>query len=270
VARLSARERAALPDKAFAYLDSTGARRLPIHDEAHVRNALSRFDRVQFESDDAKDRARQRLLNAAKRFGIMPIGFVSSQLRSARTGAPLPTGLVTFLLTDIEGSTKLLRQLDADYALVLRDLRRLISDAVRSEGGHRVDAYGDGHFSVFANAGAALQTAIAVQRAVAVRSWPGGVTVRVRAGLHTGRPTLSDGAYVGLSVHTVARICSVAHGGQVVVSGQTSTAIEVMPDGVEFLDLGSYRLAGLGRDEQLFQVVAPGLGTDFPPLRILP
>lgn len=270
MARLSARERAALPDKAFAYLESTGARRLPIHDEAHVRNALSRFDRVQFESDDAKDRARQRLLNAAKRFGIMPIGFVSSQLRSARPGAELPTGLVTFLLTDIEGSTALLRELDAEYAVVLRDMRRLIGDAVRSHGGHRVDAYGDGHFSVFADAGAALQAAVAVQLAVAAAPWPRGVPVRVRAGLHTGRPTLSDGGYVGLSVHTVARICSVAHGGQVVVSGQTSTAVEVMPDGVGFLDLGSHRLAGLGREEQLFQVVAPGLGTEFPALRILP
>lgn len=86
MARLNARERANLPDRAFAYIDAHGNRRLPIHDEAHVRNALGRFERVRFEDDAARERARRRLLNAAKRHGIVPVGFITGQLRSERTG----------------------------------------------------------------------------------------------------------------------------------------------------------------------------------------
>jgi hypothetical protein len=105
---LRAKDRAALPDSAFAYIDSSGKRRLPINDAAHVRNALARFGQVAFEDEAAGDRARIRLLRAAKKHGIMPIGFISSQLEPQRK---LPTGLVTFLLTDIEGSTDLLARL---------------------------------------------------------------------------------------------------------------------------------------------------------------
>ena len=105
MARLTDRERAKLPDRAFAYVDSSGKRRLPIHDEAHVRNALARFSQVRFETDKDRDAARHRLLEAAKKHGIMPVGFVTSQLRAQRSGPRLPTGAVTFLLTDIEGST---------------------------------------------------------------------------------------------------------------------------------------------------------------------
>src|ERR671910_2397976 len=108
MATLSAKERAQLPDSAFAYIDSSGKRRLPIHDPAHVRNALARFGQVAFEDEAARDRARSRLLRAAKKHGIMPIGFISSQLRPERK---LPTGSVTFLLADMEGSTQLLARL---------------------------------------------------------------------------------------------------------------------------------------------------------------
>src|SRR5919108_368533 len=107
--RLGAKERAQLPDSAFAYIDSQGRRRLPIHDASHVRNALARFGQVQFEDEEARDRARSRLLRAAKKHGIMPIGFINAQLRPDRR---LPTGQVTFLLTDIEASTQLLARLD--------------------------------------------------------------------------------------------------------------------------------------------------------------
>jgi class 3 adenylate cyclase len=269
VARLSARERALLPDRAFAYVDSNGHRRLPIHDEAHVRNALARFDRVLFDSDESKDRARQRLLNAAKRFGIMPVGFVTSQLRSQRSaagGLDLPSGSVTFLLTDIEGSTALLRRLGDGYASLLRDARQLIGQAAVGCGGRRVDAYGDEYFSVFESPRSALEAAVAVQRAVTGHAWPG-VQVQVRAGVHSGRPTLTDSGYVGLSVHTVARICSIAHGGQVLVSSQTRACLDALPDGVTLASLGPHRLAGLPGPEQLFQVIAPGLRSSFPPLR---
>src|SRR5512133_3923991 len=102
---LTAKERAQLPDRAFAYIDSRGQRRLPIHDAAHVRNALARFSQVVFEDEGARDRARTRLLMAAKKHGIMPVGFVSAQLQPKRK---LPHGQVTFLMCDLEGSTELL------------------------------------------------------------------------------------------------------------------------------------------------------------------
>ena len=127
MAPLSAKERAQLPDSAFASIDSRGRRRLPIHDAAHVRNALARFSQVAFEDEDARDRARSRLLRAAKKHGIMPIGFISSQLQPQRK---LPRGHVTFLLADIEGSTELLGRLEDKYGPLLADVRR----RVRGEG----------------------------------------------------------------------------------------------------------------------------------------
>jgi class 3 adenylate cyclase len=267
VARLTSRERAKLPDRAFAYVDSSGARRLPIHDEAHVRNALARFGQVRFETDEDRDAARLRLLGAAKRHGIMPVGFVTNQLRAQRSRPKLPTGTVTFLLTDIEGSTTLLRRLGTSYAGLLREVRRLIDESVTAAGGHQVDAHGDEYFGVFQQTGEAVQAAIMMQRAMVVPAWAGGVDVRIRAGLHTGRPELTDSGYVGLSVHTLARISAAAHGGQVIVSAQTMAAL-VLPEGVTMRALGSYRFVGLPRDEALFQVMAEGLVEDFPPLRI--
>src|SRR6266542_994257 len=145
---LSASERARLPASAFAYIDASGRRRLPIHDASHVRNALSRFDQTAFESDAAREKARQRLLAAAKRYGIVPIGFFDGQLRKERLQAEthrqaidvasLPRGTVTFLMTDIEGSTQLLRALGDRYAKLLRDVRTLIRSSVRKTGGHEV------------------------------------------------------------------------------------------------------------------------------------
>jgi class 3 adenylate cyclase len=273
VARLSTRERASLPDRAFAYVDSNGRRRLPIHDEAHVRNALGRFDRVAFEDDAAREKARRRLLVAAKKYGIVPVGFITGQLRSERAErspdfSAFPTGSVTFLLTDIEGSTRLLGRLGEGYAPLLKDVRGLIRDAVRRSDGHRVDAHGDEYFSVFAQAAPAIEAAVALQRSLGSRTWPDGVDVRVRAGIHSGRPTLTETGYVGLSVHTVARLCSVAHGGQIVVSGRTKAAIAgSMPAGVRLRNLGRRPLSGLGQSESLFQVHAVGLRTGFPPLR---
>jgi class 3 adenylate cyclase len=268
VARLTDRERAKLPDRAFAYVDASGQRRLPIHDEAHLRNAFARFSQVRFESDNDRDRARHRLLEAAKKHGIMPVGFVTSQLRAQRLGPRLPTGSVTFLLTDIEASTALLRRLGAGYAGLLHEVRRLIDESVTRARGHKVDAHGDEYFGVFRTPGDAVEAAVTMQRAIAAYAWPEGVEVRVRSGLHSGRPELTDSGYVGLSVHTVARICAAAHGGQVIVSGQTAAAL-VLGEGLTLLGLGSHRFAGLPRDELLFQVVAEGLRAGFPPLRIL-
>jgi class 3 adenylate cyclase len=217
MAELTARARASLPNSAFAYIDSKGRRRLPINDEAHVRNALARFDRVAFEDDAARERARKRLLTAAKKYGIVPIGFMTNQLRAERLSArieartadarTLPTGVVTFLLCDIEDSTGLLRRLGDRYAGLLEDVRTIIRTAVAREDGAEVDARADEFFAVFERADAAARAAIDIQRSLRRRSWPDGETVPVRMGLHTGEPKLTRTGYVGLDVHISARVC---------------------------------------------------------------
>jgi class 3 adenylate cyclase len=278
MAKLKDSDRARLPDSAFAYIDSRGNRRLPIHDEPHVRNALARFSQVSFEDDASRERARKRLLNAAKKYGIVPVGFITGQLRSERRQgevrarstdvATLPTGFVTFLLTDIEGSTALLSQLGDGYGGLLNDVRGLVRKAVLRTGGHEVEARADEFFGVFEHAGAAVQAAVAIQRTLSGRSWPDEVQCRVRIGIHSGRPTLTDTGYIGLSVHTAARVCSAAHGGQILVSAECRSAVEgSRPAGIGFLSLGRHRLAGLAEAEELYQVQAEELLTDFPPLR---
>src|SRR5215216_1569998 len=263
--RLSAKERAQLPDRAFAYIDSRGRRRLPIHDAAHVRNALARFSQVAFEDEGARDRARTRLLRAAQKHGIMPIGFISAQLQPQRK---LPRGQVTFLLTDIEGSTELLARLDDQYAPLLADVRRRVGAAVRHAGGREVSARGDDVFAVFEAAPAAVEAAVAIQRAMRAGAWPEGRDVRLRIGLHRGRPTLTDTGYVGLSVHAAARICFAAHGGQIVLSAPVRSGIfDSLPEGVRLRGLGAWRFRGLPEPIEMFQAQAADLPADFPPLR---
>jgi class 3 adenylate cyclase len=261
---LRAKERAQLPDSAFAYIDSGGKRRLPIHDASHVRNALARFGQVAFESEEARDRARSRLLRAAKKHGIMPIGFINAQLQARRK---LPTGHITFLLTDIEGSTELLGRLGDGYAAVLADIRTLVRAAVRQVAGHEVSARGDDVFAVFDRAPASLEAALAIQRAMRARAWPDDSDVRLRIGLHRGRPELTETGYVGLSVHAAARICFAAHGGQIVMSSAVRSALGPLPDGVGLRGLGAWRFRGLPEPFEVFQVEAEDLLADFPPLR---
>jgi class 3 adenylate cyclase len=275
MARLSAAERAKLPDRAFAHIDSNGRRLLPIYDEAHVRNAVARFNQVDFADDEARDRARQRLLAAAKRFRIVPVGFIGSQLRSERAlgamtaGPALPRGFVTLLMTDIEGSTGLLHQLGDAYAAVLDEVRELQRAAIEARGGTTVDARGDELFAAFESPCGAVEAAVDVQRQLPERQWPGGVTVKVREGLHAGYPTVSGADYVGMAVHTVARICAAAHGGQVVVSGDTRTALSGMvPERITLRSLGTHHLRGIPDEIALFQLGGPGLERRFPPLRL--
>ena len=273
---LDAKARARLKDAAFAYVDSRGGRRLPIHDAAHVRNALARFQQVAFEDDAARERARAKLLRAAKKHGIVPIGFFDGQIRQERTSAGgraraaemarWPRGTATFLLSDIEGSTKLLRGLGDRYAAVLRDARALIRASVKKAGGHEVDTRADEFFAAFARPDRALAAAIAIQTALARRSWPEGHAVRVRIGLHSGRPTLTETGYVGLAVHTAARVCDAGHGGQILVSSATVIALGEQRIAT-FRSLGRYRLDGLEDPEELSQVIAAGLVSDFPRLR---
>jgi class 3 adenylate cyclase len=262
---LTAKERARLPDRDFAYIDSSGKRRLPIHDAAHVRNALARFGQVAFEDEAARDRARTRLLKAAKKHGIMPIGFISAQLQPQRK---LPTGQVTFLMADLERSTELLRRLEDEYAGLLTGVRRLARAAVRSAGGREVSARGDDFLAVFEAAPGALEAALAIQRGMRVGPWPGGNEVRLRIGMHRGRPKLTETGYVGLSVHATARICFAGHGGQIVMSSAVRAAVsESLPDGVGLKSLGAWRFQGLPEPVDIFQVEAADLLADFPPLR---
>lgn len=137
----------------------------------------------------------------------------------------LPEGIVTFLFTDIEGSTKLLRQLDERYVEALAAQRRLFRAAVVAHGGVEVDTQGDAFFVAFADAAGAVAGAAAAQRALAAYDWPGGLAVNVRMGLHTGAPPRTDEGYTGLNVVRGARICSAAHGGQVLLSQETVAAI---------------------------------------------
>lgn len=273
MARLGASARAGLPDTAFAYVDSRGRRRLPIHDAAHVRNALARFGQVEFEDDGSRDKARTRLLNAAKKHRIVPVGFIASQLRSERAlgalggAVTLPTGFVTLLMTDVEGSTSLLRRLGDGYGELIAGVRKLLSDAVEQAGGVVVDSRADDFFAAFETPHDGLEAVLSIQRGLPARSWPGGVDVRVRAGIHSGYPTISRGSYIGLAVHTTARVCAVAHGGQVLVSGDARLAArESAPAGVRFRSLGEVRLRGLPAPVPLYQLGARGLPTRFPPL----
>jgi class 3 adenylate cyclase len=269
---LTAKQRRELPDRAFAYIDREGNRRLPINDEGHVRAALARFNQVQFEGEDARAEALKRLLLAARKYGIVPIGFMTRQIRpgtGASAKAPnLPTGLVTLLFTDIEASTGLLEMLGDGYIDVLNDVRSLMRDAVGSAGGAEVDARADEFFAAFPRAPDALEAALAIQRRLRERRWPGGIEVLVRAGIHSGKPKLTEGSYVGLPVHTANRICSAAHGGQILISDHAQEAMNgAVPAGVSLRELGSFQLRGIARGHVLFQVEAPGLPVTFPPPR---
>jgi len=383
--RLKPKKRARLPDRAFAYVDSRGRRRLPVHDKAHVRNALARFNQVAFDDDAARERARKRLLNAAKKYRIVPVGFITGQLRAEQrhatagrlvielgrnpapgeleqrlrtvlrdptlavlhwsdasgafldsTGKPvplpaerdrqgvtylerrgrpitalvhdptlladpalaetvldavrfvvekdrlhgqiqatstdaaaLPTGFVTLLMTDIEDSTVLLRRLGDRYGALLNDVRGVLRAAVSRAGGREIDARADELFAVFERAAAAIEAAVAIQRELGNRTWTDDLEVRIRVGIHGGRPTLTDAGYIGLAVHTTARVCSAAHGGQIVVSAATRAAVGASAStGIRFRDLGRHRLAGLPDAEALFQIQAQGLRVKFPRPRI--
>ena len=182
----------------------------------------------------------------------------------------LPTGTVTFLFTDIEGSTLLLRELGDRYAEVLRHHGEIVRRALEREGGAEIGTEGDSFFGVFASPAAAVQAVIETQRALAAQAWPQGVEVRVRMGLHTGEGTRVGTGYVGLDVHRAARIGDAGHGGQVLLSEATATMIRrSLPEGVELADLGEHRLKDLPHPERLFQLSIEGLPTDYPPLRSL-
>jgi predicted ATPase/class 3 adenylate cyclase len=183
----------------------------------------------------------------------------------------MPSGTVTFLLTDIERSTSILQRLgDSGYAQVLAEHRELLAAACRQEGGQEIDLHGDAVFVAFQRVGNAVAAAIAAQRALLGHPWPEGAMPRVRMGLHTGEPRMVAGAYVGLDVHRAARICAAGHGGQILASLTTSALIEgILPAGLGLRDLGTHRLKDLQQPERIFQILHPDLPDEFPPLRSL-
>ncbi|HEV8612231.1 MAG TPA: AAA family ATPase, partial [Gemmatimonadales bacterium] len=182
----------------------------------------------------------------------------------------LPTGTVTFLFTDIEGSTRLLTDAGSQYGALLEQHRRLIRDAVEGSGGTIFGTEGDAVFAVFERAGAALGAAADMQRALLEYQWPDGRQVRVRAGIHSGEVTLTDGGYVGLTIHEVARISAAGHGGQVLASGATrELAADARLPAIELRDVGEHRLKDVSHPMRLYQLVGEGLPDEFPPLRTL-
>jgi len=183
----------------------------------------------------------------------------------------LPTGTVTFLFTDIEGSTRLLQSLgDTRATDVFEEHRRLLRQAIATSGGQELQDQGDGFLFVFQRAHDALLAVVAAQRAITTHPWPDGAGLRVRMGLHTGEPVATPDGYVGVDVHRAARISAAGHGGQILLSQTTHDLIDrQLPEGVGFRDLGAYRLKDLQLPERIFQLLHPNLPADFPALKSL-
>ncbi|MGH8957309.1 MAG: adenylate/guanylate cyclase domain-containing protein [Acidimicrobiia bacterium] len=182
----------------------------------------------------------------------------------------LPTGTVTFLFTDIEGSTALLHQTGDAFAGLIEQHGALIGDAITSHNGVLVSTEGDSHFAVFAAASDAVAAAAQGQRSLQTHTWPGGHRVKVRMGLHTGLGTLGGSNYLGLDVHRAARIAAAAHGGQVVLSEATAVLTErSLPTDTSLRDLGKHRLKDLSSPETILQLDIEDLPREFPPLRTL-
>jgi class 3 adenylate cyclase len=182
----------------------------------------------------------------------------------------LPEGTVTLLFTDIEGSTRLLQELGADYEELLTDHRRLLRARFEANDGAVVDMQGDAILVAFSRARNAVQAAAESQRALASHGWPRSADLRVRMAIHTGEPAQVDTGFVGLSVHRAARICSAGHGGQVLLSATTRDLVEGhLPPGVALLDLGEHHLKDLDRPETIAQLIIEGVSPVFTPLKTL-
>jgi class 3 adenylate cyclase len=178
------------------------------------------------------------------------------------------TETVTFLFTDVEGSTRLLQALGERYGDVLAEHQRLLREAFSRYGGREIDTQGDSFFVAFASAGDAVSAGAAAQRALAEHPWPDEGSLRVRIGIHTGRATVRDDRYLGVAVHRAARIAAAGHGGQILLSETTRKLLEDEDvESLEFRDLGAQRLKDFDRPVRVYQVVGEGLERDFASLR---
>jgi predicted ATPase/class 3 adenylate cyclase len=184
--------------------------------------------------------------------------------------AELPTGTVTFLFTDIEGSTRLLQELGDRYAAVRDQHAAIVRRAIGEGGGVEVSTEGDSFFAAFGGPAGAVRAAVAAQRGLAGHGWPAGLPVRVRMGMHTGQGVRGGDNYVGIDVNRAARIAAAAHGGQVIVSDATRALVaSAMPEGASLRDLGEHRLKDIALPVRLHELVIEGLPSDFPPPRTL-
>jgi class 3 adenylate cyclase len=184
--------------------------------------------------------------------------------------AELAGGTLTFVFSDVEGSTRLLRQLRDAYGPALAEHQRLLREAVAAHGGHEVDTHGDSFFAAFRHPREAVLAGVAAQRSLAEHAWPEGAELRVRIGVHTGPAEVAEDRYVGLAVHRAARLCAAGHGGQILVSHATIALLEddeAELSEIELRDLGEHRLKDFDRPVRVYQVVAPGLERASPPLR---
>ncbi len=181
--------------------------------------------------------------------------------------ADIPTGTVTFLFTDIEGSTRLLNDLGARYADVVDAQQRIVRDACGEHGGTEIDTQGDSFFFAFGRALEAVTAAAKIQRRLVAHDWSEGRNVRLRMGIHTGEPLATGERYVGMGVNRAARVSALGHGGQVLVSNTTRELVEdELPHGLGLRDLGQVRLRDIARPERVFQLEIAGLQNEFPPL----
>jgi class 3 adenylate cyclase len=209
------------------------------------------------------DIAAGRNLSASRRLAV-----AAALWRIGRAMVELPRGTVTFLFSDVEGSTRLVTHMGERYEDLLTAHERTLRAAFSTHHGCEIGTHGDEFFVAFTRASDAIRAAVAAQRGLARVRWPDGVDLRVRMGLHTGEAAVRGASYVGLDVHRAARICSAGHGGQVLVS---STTRELVADALAaegaLRDLGVYRLKDLTRPEHLFEVVHRDLAVGFPALR---
>ena len=182
----------------------------------------------------------------------------------------LPTGTVAFLMTDIEGSTRLVRDLGPAFPTLLGDHFGLLGGAIEDAGGTLVSSEGDALFAVFPTVRQAILAAVAGQRALAAHAWPDGVAVRVRMGINAGEAIFGGRDYTGLEVHRTARIMAAGHGGQVLLSASARALAEDVGEGITFRAVGSHQLRDMPGPEELVQLMAPGLTADFPPLHAQP
>jgi class 3 adenylate cyclase len=179
----------------------------------------------------------------------------------------LPGGTVTFLFTDIEGSTRLLQELGGEYVNVIRDHRRIVRETLGKAGGTEIDMQGDAFFFSFPRARDAARGAVETQRALNTHRWPSDADVRIRMGIHTGEPTVGEEGYLGLDVVRAARICGAGHGGQILVSETTRALLgNELPEGSELHDLGQANLKDI-QHERVFELIVEGGPSSFPPLK---
>jgi predicted ATPase/class 3 adenylate cyclase len=189
---------------------------------------------------------------------------------SAKTAPRKPSGTVTLLFSDIEGSTQLLHRLGAQYAQALEEQRVIMRAAFQQFEGYEIDTAGDGFFVAFSRAQDGVAAAIEAQRRLAAHQWPQGETLRVRMALHTGEPVATVTGYVGMDVHRAARLCAAGHGGQILISETTHHLVaDNLPEGVALRDLGVHRLKDLQQAEHIYDIIVPNLPSDFPALKTL-